>query len=80
MTEEKANVQELPPEKRRELADRVKARAIVQEILDFGVSDSQICEVIKMLALELESRETMLKILEILGSPEDEQHEHKIYT
>ena len=80
MMENAARVQDLTPEKRKELADRVKARAIVQEILNFGVTDNQIRETIKMLALELENRETMLKIFEFLGDSEEVQQEQKIYT
>jgi len=80
MTEDVKQVQDLSPEKRKELADRVKARAIVKEILDFGVTDNQIRETIKMLALELENRDTMLKIFEFLGGSEVVQQEQKIYT
>ncbi len=73
------DVSELTPEKRKELTNRALARQIVQEILNFGVNDVVIREVIRQLSLELEDRDTMLKIFEFLGCTE-EQAESKIYT
>lgn len=61
------------------LADKAKARLIVAEILDFGVNDNQIKELIKCLALELESRDAMLKIFEYLSDVAP-QESVKIYT
>lgn len=72
-------VSELTSEKRKELSDRALARQVVQEILNFGVNDRQVQEIIRQLALELENRGTMLKIYEFLGSSE-EPTESKIYT
>ena len=72
-------VSELEPEKRKELTNRAKARQIVQEILNFGVNDAVVREIISQLALELEDRDTMLKIFEFLGCS-SEQTESKIYT
>ena len=72
-------VSELTSEKRKELSDRALARQVVQEILNFGVNDRQVQEIIRQLALELENRDTMLKIFEFLGGSE-EQAESKIYT
>jgi len=73
------DVSELTPERRKELTNRAMARQIVQEIMNFGVSDAVIREVIRQLSLELEDRDTMLKIFEFLGNTE-EQAESKIYT
>lgn len=73
------DVSELTPERRKELTNRALARQIVQEIMNFGVSDAVIREVIRQLSLELEDRDTMLKIFEFLGNTE-EQAESKIYT
>ena len=42
--------------------DRIKCRQIVGEVLNFGVSQSQIREIIYMLALELEDRNEMIEI------------------
>ena len=39
-----------------------KCREIVHEIVDFGVDEFQLLTIIKLLALELENRETMLQI------------------
>ena len=39
-----------------------KCREIVHEILNFGVNDGQIKTLIKLLSLELEDRDMMLKI------------------
>lgn len=72
-------ISELAPDRRKELSDRARARQIVQEILSFGVSDAQTREIIRQLALELENRETMLKIFEFLGCSE-EQGQGKIFT
>ena len=74
-------VQNLSKEEKRVLADRIKARSISKEILDFGVTDGQIRELIKLLALELEDRNAMVKIFEFLGSSEEDQKDEvKIYT
>lgn len=73
------DVSELTPERRKELTNKALARQIVQEILNFGASDAVIREIIRQLALELEDRDTMLKIFEFLGNTE-EQTESKIYT
>ena len=74
-------VQNLSKEEKKVLADRIKARTISKEILDFGVTDGQIRELIKLLALELEDRDTMVKIFEFLGSSEEVQKDEvKIYT
>ena len=73
------DVSELTPERKKELTTKAKARQIVSEIMNFGVNDAVIREIISQLALELEDREVMLKIFEFLGSSE-EQTESKIYT
>lgn len=73
------DVSDLTPEKRKELTNKALARQVVQEILNFGVNDAIVQEIIRQLALELEDREVMLKIFEFLGSSE-EQQESKIYT
>ena len=50
------------------LLDKVRCRQIVNEILDFGVSQEQIKTTIKLLALELEDRELMLKINDLIST------------
>jgi len=49
-------------EKETAIEDRVKARNIVQEILNFGVSQQQILYVAYLLTLELENREALSTI------------------
>lgn len=56
-----------------DVLDSVKAREIVQEILNFGVNDFQVRKIIKMLALELEDRDLMISICKVL----DEEPEEK---
>ncbi len=43
-----------------------RSREIVQEILNFGVSDFQIKKIIKFLSLELEDRKLMQEIVRII--------------
>ena len=49
-------------------ADSLKCREIITEILNFGVSQEQICKLIYLLSLELENRDIMLQIIEIINS------------
>ena len=49
------------------LIDKIKAREIVNEILQFGVNQDQVIAIIKLLALELENRELMLNITNVLS-------------
>lgn len=56
----------LSADKRRECRD------IVKEIMSFGVSQRQVLFIVQLLALELESREIMLRILKsVTESRED---------
>ncbi|MAG26405.1 hypothetical protein CMI47_12720 [Candidatus Pacearchaeota archaeon] len=45
-----------------DLLEKDECRNIVKEIMDFGVSQRQIIEIINILALELENREQMISI------------------
>tara|TARA_B100000131_G_C17590276_1_gene398875 strand:+ start:250 stop:495 length:246 start_codon:yes stop_codon:yes gene_type:complete len=47
-------------------ADSFVARQILQEILDFGVSQSQLVKLIQMLSMELENRALMVGINECI--------------
>ena len=42
------------------------SRQIVQEIMDYGVTQFQICKIIELLALELENRDLMIALREII--------------
>ena len=44
------------------ISNAVKSRQIVQEILNFGVTQIQIAKITYLLALELEDREHMLSL------------------
>ena len=41
--------------------DMIKSRQIVSEILNFGISQNQIHQIIKLLSLELEDRDHLLE-------------------
>ncbi len=55
------------------LNDIKKSREIVQEILKFGVTQTQMKSIIGLLALELEDRELMLSIRSAVDPVESEQ-------
>jgi len=44
------------------------SRQIVQEIMDYGVTQFQICKVIELLALELENRNLMIALREVISN------------
>jgi len=52
--------------KDQQILESVKAREIVHEILNFGVSQNQILTVIKLLSLELEDINMMKSITQII--------------
>ena len=43
------------------------SRQIVQEIMDYGVTQFQICKIIELLALELENRDLMVTLREVIS-------------
>jgi len=45
-----------------DVLDAIRAREIVSEILNFGVSQTQMKKIIKFLSLELEDRDLMVKV------------------
>ena len=53
-----------------DILESAKCRDIIHEILNFGVNQGQIKILIKLLSLELESREMMLQINEALEEEE----------
>ena len=48
------------------IKDRMQARQIVQEMLNFGVSQQQMLHIAYLLVLELEDRDTMITISECI--------------
>lgn len=64
-----------------EASESFQCREIVKEVLRFGVSQKQIVTIIKLLALELDDRDLMLKITDsILGTAESASNQTKIIT
>ena len=86
----KEKVKNLSRNERDDVLNRMKSREIVREIMDFGVSQSQIVYIIKLLALELEDVQVMNKInaffeennykIESSTDSKDENPNIKIYT
>jgi hypothetical protein len=68
--EQKERVESLTKDQRSDVMHRAKAREIVQTILEYGVSQSQIFYIIKFLSLELEDVQVMQNISEILDNSE----------
>jgi len=60
-----------------EVSQTIKCREIVREVLDFGVSDFQKIKIIELLALELESRTQMLKIVDVVKNLHSTEIEEK---
>jgi len=59
----------------------IQCREIVREIVDFGVSEAQKLQIIYLLSLELEDRNKMLGISELVkGQKEDSKDKKKILT
>jgi hypothetical protein len=54
------------------ILDSAKCREIINEIFDFGVNQSQIITLIKLLSLELENRDLMLKILNSIENDDNQ--------
>jgi len=50
-----------------DILDSAKCRDIINEILNFGVNQTQMLTLIKLLSLELEDRALMLRINEALN-------------
>ena len=48
------------------IEDRIQARQIVQEMLNFGVSQQQMLHIAYLLVLELEDRDAMITISECI--------------
>jgi len=81
---------QLSSEERYDVINRSKAREVVQEIMNFGVSQSQIVYIIRMLSLELEDVSLMNNINDLIVQSErfqieseaslEETQKQKIYT
>ena len=49
-----------------DIQDKIKAREIVQSVLDYGVSQKQVVQIIKLFALELDDINLMKEITGII--------------
>jgi len=67
-------------ESQRGILESAQCREIAHEILNFGVNQSQILILIKLLALELEDRQLMLDVTKIIDEKikDDQQEETTI--
>ena len=63
-----SKTEEIQPVQQMATLENVVCREIVQEILKYGVSQSQIIKIIEILAMELEDRETMISIVECINT------------
>jgi hypothetical protein len=57
-----------------------QCRQIVKEIIDFGVTENQKKQIIKLIALELEDNSLMKEIVESLRSERGNSSKKLIYT
>lgn len=84
----KERAKNLNSSEREDVLSRAKAREIVREIMNFGVSNSQIIYIIKLLSLELEDIHLMNSINSLIDQKENlersdessESSKTKIYT
>jgi hypothetical protein len=58
---------------KKDILDSIKARDISSEIVKYGVNDNTIKKIINNLAIELEDRDTMLKIIDCLKNDNNEE-------
>jgi len=62
----------------KDLQYKIKSRQIINEILDYGVSQKEIKTIIKLLALELEDTLTMKKIINFLDNDSNIENKSKL--
>lgn len=53
---------------KQEVVDSMKVREICNEIIKFGVNQNQIVKIIKILSLELEDRQMMIRIADAIDN------------
>ena len=53
-------------EEETQIKDKAKAREIVQTVLDYGVNQTQITQMIYLLSMELENTDLMKQIINII--------------
>ena len=73
MLDSKNKAESLSIEERNDALSRSKAREIVQEIMNYGVTQQQILSIINLLALELEDNNMMRSIVDLCKSNKTEK-------
>jgi len=56
----------------------IEARQIVKEVLDFGINQNQLFQIMGLLAMEIENRDTMLKLVLLVKQCQEEHHIYKL--
>ncbi len=63
-----------------DILDAIKCREIIHEILNFGVNQHQMITLIRLLALELENRDLMLEIINLIDNCNEQQFNEPTIT
>ena len=63
----KKSPESLDSKEKQTMLENIRAREIVQTIMDYGVTQNQIKKILEFLAMELEDRKIMLEVCEILS-------------
>ena len=58
----------------------LQCREIVKKIIEFGVNESQKIKIIKLLAMEIENRETMISITSACEGTKEKNERKKILS
>ena len=58
----------------------LQCREIVKKIIEFGVNESQKIKIIKLLAMEIENRETMISITSACENTKEKNERKKILS
>ena len=64
-------------EREAEVEKTIECREIVKKIIEYGVNENQKIKIIKFIAMELENRNLMLEIVNIIKSSNDNKKESK---
>lgn len=62
----------------KDLQYKIKSRQIVNEVLNYGVSQNEIKTIIKLLSLELEDTSIMKEIINFLDNNNKIEHKSKL--
>jgi|TARA_R110000824_G_scaffold60050_6_gene160879 hypothetical protein len=76
----KSSTEKLTVDEREDVLSRSKAREVVREIMNFGVSNSQIVYIIKLLSLELEDIQLMNSINSLIDQKENLERRDELIT